>query len=78
MSILKSTRAQFYSIYWGSLITKSRYDEVVQNFHQYRTTVKKSQDMKNNYKRYSLGTHVRNNELFRQLKVVNGMANFGA
>jgi hypothetical protein len=80
VSILKSMRAQFYSIYGEvynkikeggtTTITKDRYDEVVQNLRQYRTTEKKTQDMKNNYKRYSLGTQVRNNELFRRIKVV--------
>jgi hypothetical protein len=45
-------------------MTKSRYDKVVQNLRQYITTVKKSQDMKNYYKRYSLGIQVANNELF--------------
>jgi hypothetical protein len=80
VSILKSMRAQFYYIYGEvynkvkeggtTTITKSRYGEVVQNLRQYRTAAKKPQDMKNNYKRYSLGTQGRNNELFRQLKVV--------
>jgi hypothetical protein len=65
---------QFYFIYGEvynevkeggtTTISKSRYDETVQNLHHYSMTVKKSQDMKNNYKRYSLGTQVKNNELF--------------
>jgi hypothetical protein len=73
-------REQFYRIF-GELynkiveggtntITKSRYDAIVQNLRQCRAGgIKKTQDMKNNLKRYALASQVTNNELSRRVFV---------
>jgi hypothetical protein len=81
MSILKSMRADCYSLYGEvymqiksggtTVITKEQYDEIVRNLHQYGAMEKKTQDMKNSYRQYSLGTQIQNNELFRKIKVLS-------
>jgi hypothetical protein len=75
ISMTNSKRARFYShngevhnkVKSGgtTVITRSRYDEIVKNLCEYSMTEKKSQDMKNSYKRYSLGTQIKHNKLFR-------------
>ena len=79
-SIVGAMREQFYRIF-GELynkiveggtntITKSRYDAIVQNLQQCRAGgIKKTQDMKNNLKRYALASQVTNNELSRRVFV---------